>query len=238
MKRFVSFGATPRILGAGLLLVLIAAIPLQAQTHQLLQGTQVQLTLQNGLTTSVAKSGDPFTAVVAEPVTVGNEVVLPAGTRVTGVVGGVIHSRHFAMFRGQAAMVLTFRSIQMGDHEVPVHMTILSIRKPPAEPDEIGKRRRDVKVLEGEVIREKPDVARTALDVAIGTGGGTVAGIIFSHAVRGFGIGLAGSAVYVLSKKGKEVQLPEHSTLLVRMDNTIELPRMSAGIRSNATSGQ
>ncbi len=234
MKRFVSFGATARIIGAAFLLFILAAIPLHSQTNQLLSGTQVRLRLTSGLTTSVAKSGDPFTAVVAEPVMIGNVVVLPAGTRVTGVVGGVIHSRHFALFRGQAAMSLNFRSITVGDHEVPIRMSVLSIRKAAEDPDDIGRKRRDVKVEEGEVVREKPDITGTALDMAIGTGGGTAVGFIFSHAVRGFGIGLAGSAVYVLSKKGKEVQLPADTTLLVRTDTTIELPRMTAEMQGNA----
>ncbi len=238
MKRFVSFGATFRIFGAGLLLFALAAIPLHSQTNQLLQGTEVRLRLTSGLTTSVAKSGDPFTAVVAEPVTLNGQVVLPAGTRVTGVVGGVIHTRHFALLHGQAAMSLNFRSMTVGDHEVPVRMSVMSIRKPSEDPDEVGKRRKDIKVEEGEVVREKPDITGTALDMALGTGGGTVVGFIFSHAVRGFGIGMAGSAVYVLSKKGKEVKLPADTTLLVRMDNTVELPRMSAQMQGEASGGQ
>ena len=35
---------------------------------QIVPGTQVRLTLRNSITTKVAKDGDPFTAVVAEPV--------------------------------------------------------------------------------------------------------------------------------------------------------------------------
>jgi hypothetical protein len=238
MKRFVSFGATSRIFGAGLLLLMLAAIPLHSQTNQLLQGTEIRLTLTSGLTTAVAKSGDPFTAVVAEPVTLNGQVVLPAGTRVTGVVGGVVHTRHFALLRGQAAMSLNFRSMTVGDHEVPIRMSVMSIRKPSEDADELGGKRRDVKLEEGEVVREKPDITGTVLDMAIGTGGGTVVGFVFSHAVRGFGIGMAGSAVYVLSKKGKEVKLPADTTLLVRMDTTVELPRMSAEMQGGSGGGQ
>jgi hypothetical protein len=238
MKRIVSFGATLRIFGAGLLLLTLAAIPLHSQTNQLLQGTEVRLTLTSGLTTAVARSGDPFTAVVAAPVMNGNQVVLPAGTRVTGVVGGVIHTRHFALLRGQAAMSLKFRSMTVGDHEVPIRMSVMSIRKPSEEADELGGKRKDVKLEEGEVVREKPDITGTVLDMAIGTGGGTVVGFVFSHAVRGFGIGMAGSAAYVLSKKGKEVKLPADTTLLVRMDSTVELPRMSAEIQGGSGGGQ
>jgi len=223
---------------AAVLVAMLAAVPSYSQTNQLLQGTEVRLTLQTGLTTSVAKSGDPFTAVVADPVYIGSVLVLPAGTRVTGVVGGVIHSRHFALLRGQAAMSLKFRSMQVGDREVPISMSILAIRKASSDPDEVGKKRKDIKLEEGEYIQERPDVTHTVIDMAIGTGGGTAAGFIFSHAFRGFGIGLAGSAVYVLSKKGKEVELPAQTALLVRMDGTIELPRMTAEMQSSVPAGQ
>src|SRR5713226_298418 len=100
MKRIVvSFGAVVLLLAA-------AAIPARAQSHELLQGTQVHLRLLTGLTTAVAKSGDPFIAEVAQPVYLGSQMILPAGARVKGTVGGVIHPRHFSMFRGQAAMNL------------------------------------------------------------------------------------------------------------------------------------
>jgi hypothetical protein len=62
----------------------------------------------------------------------------------------------------------------------------------------------------------------------VGTGGGTLVGAIFSHVARGFGIGLAGSAVYIVARKGKEVELPAQTGMLVRMDNTITVPVNSA----------
>src|SRR5262249_57967440 len=66
----------------------------------------------------------------------------------------------------------------------------------------------------------------------LGTGGGTLVGAVFSHVVRGFGIGLAGSAVYVMARKGKDVELPAQTGILVRMDNTITVPSV---VPSNAS---
>ena len=85
------------------LLFAAAAIPTRAQSHELLQGTQVHLRLLTGLSTAVAKSGDPFIAEVIEPVYVGTQMILPAGARVNGTVGGVLHSRRFSIFRRAAA---------------------------------------------------------------------------------------------------------------------------------------
>ncbi|HYA89757.1 MAG TPA: hypothetical protein VEF54_02940, partial [archaeon] len=45
-----------------------------AQSNQIQPGTQVRLTLLTGLSTNVAHDGDPFTAIVAEPVFFGNQL--------------------------------------------------------------------------------------------------------------------------------------------------------------------
>jgi len=49
-------------------LVCTAAPSSYAEPRQVIQGTQVRLTLLSGISSAVAKDGDPFVAVVAEPV--------------------------------------------------------------------------------------------------------------------------------------------------------------------------
>jgi len=66
----------------------------------------------------------------------------------------------------------------------------------------------------------------------IGTGGATLIGAVFSHVVRGFGFGLAGSAAYIVARKGKDLDLPAQTGMLIRMDNTVTVPVTSA---SNAS---
>lgn len=202
---------------------LLVAVPAHSQNlNQLLQGSQIHLTLQNGLTTAVARAGDPFTAIVAEPVFVGDQLVLPAGTRITGIVGAVIKPRHFNIFRGQAALNLAFKSIELDHREVPVQMSILTIQHPGTENS--ARRRKDVKIEEGQVIQAKHDVKGDVLIMTLGTGGGTLVGAVFSHVGRGLGLGIAVSAAYVVARKGKEVELPAQTNLFVRLDNTLVLP--------------
>ena len=220
MKARLSLGA------AIALLLLVAAAPAFAQNHQLLQGTQIRMTLQTGLSTSVAKDGDPFTAVVSEPVMIGNQVVLPAGARVNGTIGSINRPKHFNMFRGQASMNLTFHSVEIDRREYPVQMSLLAITD--ASGRAAGANRKDVKIQEGTVVQGKRDVKGTATALALGMGGGSVVGAIFSDVLRGFIIGTVGSAVYVVAKKGKEVELPAQTGLLVRMDNTVEVPPLTA----------
>jgi hypothetical protein len=204
-----------------------AALPARAQSHELLQGTEVHLRLLTGLSTAVAKSGDPFIAEVTLPVYIGTQMILPSGALVHGTVGGVMHTRHFPIFRGQAAMNLSFRDLQVDSRIFPARMSILRLQGP-SSGEKQGKARKDVKVEEGQVVQAKHDIKGDVIAGTVGTGGGTLAGLVFSHVARGFGIGLAGSAVYILERKGKEVELPAQTAITVRMDNTVSLPRISA----------
>ncbi|HKV05748.1 MAG TPA: hypothetical protein VJO53_11670 [Candidatus Acidoferrales bacterium] len=214
MKRLLAFCAV-----AALALGVTPA--LLAQSNQIVPGTQVRLTLLNGLSTSVAHDGDPFTAIVAEPVFSGSEVILPAGAKVHGTIRGVERPRMFSMFRGGASMNLAFTSIEVESRIFPAKMSILSIYSGGAD---TVKRRKDLKTIEGEVVQENHGVKGDVEAVAIGTAGGSTAGLIFSHVVRGTVFGLVGSGAYIAAKKGKEVELPAQTGMLVRMDSTISLP--------------
>jgi hypothetical protein len=223
-KRFV---VSPGVSFAVVVLLFAAAIPARAQSHDLLQGTEVRLKLLTNLSTSVAKSGDPFVAEVTQPVYLDSQMILPAGARVHGTVGGVIHTRHFSIFRGQAAMNLSFRDLEVDSRIFPAKMSILRLERPSTE-DQEGKKRKDVKIDEGQVVQAKHDVKGDIIGGAIGIGGGTLVGAIFSNATRGFGFGMIGAAVYIVERKGKEVELPAQTTIKVRMDNTVTLPRFTA----------
>ena len=211
-------------------LVCAAAPCSYAEPRQVMQGTQVHLTLLSGISSAVAKDGDPFVATVAEPIYLGSQLLLPAGTRVNGIIGTVERARRFSIFRGQAYMNLTFRSIEVDSRLIPVQMSIIAIEQPRGQAE--GKRRKDLKVDEGQVVQEKHDIKGDIVGATIGTGGGTLIGAVFSHVARGFGLGLAGSAAYIVARKGKDLELPAQTGMLVRMDNTVTVPVTSA---SNAS---
>ena len=73
-----------------------------AEPHQLIQGTQIHLKLLNDIGTSASRNGDPFIAVTTEQVVVGGQVLLPAGTRIRGIVTSISRARRFSLFRGEA----------------------------------------------------------------------------------------------------------------------------------------
>jgi hypothetical protein len=214
MKRLISLCAV-------VCLIMWFTPAVQAQSNQVTPGTQVRLTLVNGISTRVAHDGDPFTAVVAEPVFTGNQLILPAGAKVHGTVTSVNRPKWFSMFRGGASMNLVFNSIEVESRIFPAQMSILSIYSGGTE---TGKQRKDVKTVEGVVIQEKRDIKSDVTDVGIGGAGGTVVGLIFSSVVRGTVIGFVGGGAYIVAKKGKEVELPAQSGMLVRMDSMVSLP--------------
>jgi len=129
-------------------------------------------------------------------------------------------------------MNLSFRDLEVDSRVFPAKMSIISFENPSVG-EKQGKTRKDVKIEEGQVVQEKHDIKGDVIAGAVGMGGGTLVGAVFSNVGRGFGIGIAGSAIYILERKGKDVELPAQTSIMVRMDNTITLPRLSA--ESSAT---
>jgi hypothetical protein len=214
MKRFISVCA--------LLSVLLWLTPaVHAQSNSVQPGTQLRLTLVDGLTTSVAHDGDPFTAIVAEPVFSGNQLLLPAGAKIHGTVTSVTRPKWFAMVRGGASMNLVFNSIEVQSRIFPVQMSILSLYSGKADDT---KKRKDLKTTEGVVIEQKRDIKNDVMTAGLGTGGGALVGVLFSNVARGTVIGLVGTSAYIMTKKGKDVELPAQTGMLVRMDSSVTLP--------------
>jgi hypothetical protein len=222
-----------------LALVCTAAPPTYAEPRQVLQGTEIHLTLITPISSANSKEGDPFVAVLAQPVAFDSRIILAAGTRVNGVVGTIQKAKAFSIFRGQAYMSLEFKTVEVDSRLIPIQMSILAVGQPRV--DNYSKPRKDMKITEGEVLEEKHDYKGDAIGMAVGGGGGSLIGLIFSNVGRGIGLGFAGGAIYVVARKGKEIDLPVNSGMLTRMDNTIDVPLIAASnppAAANATSPQ
>jgi len=203
-----------------------AVLPSCAGPRQVLQGTEIHLTLLTPVSSSMSHDGDPFIAVLAQPVAFDSRIIVPAGTRVHGVVGTIQKAKNFSVFRGQAYLNLIFKSIEIDSRLIPVQMSLMAIGRP--REGSYSKERRDVKITEGEVIQQKHDYSGDAIGMVVGGGGGTLMGVLFSNVTRGLGIGLAAGAVYVVARKGKEVDMPAQTGLLARLDSTVTLPYIAA----------
>jgi hypothetical protein len=192
------------------------APPMSIQT-----GTQMRVTLMSGVTTSVAHDGDPFTAMIAEPVFSGNTLLLPAGAKIHGTITSVQRPKWFAMERGGATMSLVFNSVEIESRIFPVQMSILSLYTGSADDT---KKRKDLKTTEGVIVEQKRDLKGDLMFGGLGTGAGAVVGLVFSNVARGTVIGLVGTSAYICTKKGKEVDLPAQTGMLVRLDSPLSVP--------------
>lgn len=218
------------VLGVAVLATVLCAPAVHAQETTAIPGTQLRLTLANGISTRVARDGDPFTAIVAEPVFSGNHLVIPAGAKLHGTVMSVERPRWFSMFRGGASMNINFRSLEIESRIFPARFSIVSIYTGSTDS---GARRKDLQTVEGVVVEQKQSIKNDVEDVAIGAAGGSTAGLIFSRVIRGTVIGLVGGGAYVVARKGKDVDLPAQTGMIVRLDSTLSLP--DALLRSAAT---
>lgn len=220
-------------------LVCPAAPFASAEPRQVLQGTELHLTLVTPINSSTVKEGDPITAVTSEPVIIGSQILLPTGTRLHGVIGTVQKAKFFSMFKGQAYVNVSFKTLEVDSRLIPVQTSLVAIGKPRVNSG-TSTARKDVKISEGEVVQEKHDYKGDAIAVAIGGGGGSTIGMIAGNLGRGMGIGFAVGAAYVVARKGKEVNMPEQTALLVRLDGTVTVPYVAAsnGTANTGTSSQ
>lgn len=210
-----------------------AVLPTYAEPRQVIQGTEIHLTLLTPVSSTSSHEGDAVIAVLSQPVSFDSRIIVPAGTRIHGVVGTIQKAKMFSLFRGQAYMNIAFKSIEIDSRLIPVQMSIIAIGRPRV--DSYSVPRHDVKITEGEVLQQKHDYQGDALGMAVGGGGGGLIGAICGNALRGMGIGFAAGAVYVVARKGKEVNLPAQTGMLARFDSTITVPVIAAD--NNFSSG-
>jgi hypothetical protein len=83
-------------------------------------GTQLDVRLDEGLSTGKNKPGDPFTATLVDSVTVNGQVVVVAGTRITG---HVLENHPAGIFRGRAKLVLALDALHIGGRSFPIELT-------------------------------------------------------------------------------------------------------------------
>lgn len=188
-----------------------AAQPVAAQLT-VPAGTEIDATLQDALSSKTAKTGDTFTAVVAQPVRAANgAVAIPAGTVINGEVTESEQGKTLPMVRGKGRLAFRFKDMTLPSHRsFPVEATLLSVHDKKAG-------------SEGEVTSSTGGKT-VAKDVGIGAGLGTVAGLIFGSALKGLAIGAIAGGGYVLATQGKDVEIPAQSGMKLRLDQALSIP--------------
>jgi type IV secretory pathway VirB10-like protein len=158
------------------------------------EGTSFEVRLDEALSSKTARREDRFFASIATPVRVDGRVVLPAGTRVRGIVDDVQEAERPAR---SGRLDLVFDRIAFADGaEILLHSRVVSIE-------------------------ESLDAGDTAKKAGIGAILGGVLGSIIGGkkgALAGIVIGGAGG---VVGTSGQEVTLPVGTTLSLRLEKQV-----------------
>lgn len=187
--------------------------------------TEIHAALDTPLSTKTSKPGDRFTATVSDPVRGSNGAeIIPTGARVEGEVAEAEEGKAVAALRGKGQLSLRFRDIVLPNGQtLPLTATLVSVNstngKNTKKADEEGQVRSGT---------QGKDVAK---DVGIGAGVGTVAGLIFGAPLKGLAIGALAGGGYVLATKGKDVQLPAQTGMVIRLDQPLSSNSSSSAVQ-------
>ncbi len=164
-------------------------------------GTSVTVSLGSALGSKLSQAGQTFTGSVAKDVTVGNEVVIPKGSTVSGTV---TDAKALGKFKGGAVLNIRLDSINLNGYDMPVQTAARTYT-------EKGKGKRTAVMTGG----------GAALGGIIGAlaGGGKGAAI---GAAAGAGAGAGGSAL----TGNKEIVLPAESAVTFELTQELKLERM------------
>ena len=111
------------------LIVLLSAAPLPAETIP--SGTQLEIRLQQPLSTYSTTAGTKITAVLISPVNEGGKILVPLGTTVQGSVLRV-RKVGLGLARATAEIELRFDQLVLPGHEpIPIQIRITSVENAP-----------------------------------------------------------------------------------------------------------
>ncbi|HLY98594.1 MAG TPA: hypothetical protein VKT33_05965 [Candidatus Angelobacter sp.] len=182
--------------------------PSAIQGEQIAAGTEIHAVLDTPLSTRTARQGDHFTATVAQTVR-GRDgfVAIPAGARIEGEIAESEEGRGVTTIHGRGKLSLRFQGIALsGGQNVPFAATLISVH------NTNGKETRNTggETLSGARSR---DVVKNT-----GTETGTLTEPVFGNPLHGLAVGAFSGGGYVLSVKGKEVDLPAQTGMVIRLD--------------------
>lgn len=217
--------ANPLIAGA--LAALLGCLPVSGREFYMPDGTEVKLRLHTEIDTRISQVGDRFICSVEEPVRLEGIEVIPIGTRIHGRISDLRRPRRFPSRGGK--LVLAFESIELpGAGTVQISGSLWDLY----EPDEASGDAQlpDVDISdEGRLKAGGPRKLKRTLAVV----GGAAAGGAAGATTRGGGTnrGLAGAAIgmvvgvgiALLWFRGKHVQLPAGTALIMRVDRGVTL---------------
>jgi hypothetical protein len=179
------------------------------------RGTHIPLVLHNAISTRSAREGDPVYFETLFPVMVDGQVVIPAGSYVSGEV---TETKRPGRVKGRGELMVKLTTIIF-----PNAYTVKLNAAPGGSPGTGGGETMD---SEGKVKGDSDkasDAATIAKTTAAGAGIGAIAARTGQGAGIGAGIGAAAGLAAVLLSRGPEAELPRGSTLDAVIDRSLFL---------------
>jgi hypothetical protein len=159
-------------------------------------GSKIKISVAAQITSETAQTGDTWSGQVTEPLVIGTSAPIPAGSKVSGVIA----SAQAAQKGSRAHLVLSVRTIEVGDRIYHIHATADSLIAG-------STRARNVGAVAGSA------GAGALIGKAIGGGGkGALVGGLIG--------GLVGTGV-VSSTKGYQVTVKEGTELVFTTDDVV-----------------
>ena len=174
--------------------------PAQMAMVQVPSGTVLEVSLLRNLSTSKNVPGDTFRVELTEPVTLGGQDVIPAGTKILGTVTESISAQKM---KGQASLVLEFSEMTFPDGYVTQVDAMLSQK---------GKK-----------------MGKTAGGIIGGSAaGGALLGRIIGKdtkgAVKGALLGAAAGTAIAAAQEGQDIDLPKGTALALELSGPVQVP--------------
>lgn len=176
-------------------------------------GTHLPLVLHNGISTRNAKPGDPVYLETVYPILVGDRIVIPAGTYVSGEI---TDAKRPGRVKGRGEIMLRLTNMIL-----PNGYSVSLL----ATPNDANGGGADTVDKEGK-IKSNTNKSGDAKTIGETTAGGATIGAITDGAKGagiGAGVGAAVGLAAVMLTRGPEVNLPRGSSLDVVLDRPILL---------------
>jgi hypothetical protein len=168
----------------------------QASSHgQIPASTELDVRLSNILNSGTAHVEDRFEATTAADLVIDGRTLVPAGSVMRGVVSSVTPA---GRLNRKAEMTVTFDQLTINGRSYPIRGTV-------------------TQAIEGEGI--KGDIPKAG----VGAGVGAILGGILGGGKGALAGILIGGGGAIVATEGKEVELPQGSTLRVRIESPVPL---------------
>ena len=202
-----------------LICVLMTALSLSqafpaASDAVLPEKTRIILQLNNHLSTKVNSEGDTFTAYVTTPILLGDRIVIPKGSVVSGSISRILRP---GRFKGKAVMNLIFQSIN-----IPGHGQLSIVASLARMGSQGSEAVRSEGTVEGES-SERNDIGKVLVPGIAGAGIGGITGGAKGAAI-GTGVGAAIGLATVFATRGKEIEIRRGATLEILLDQPLTIP--------------